>query len=308
MVLDDLQRLPTLLSAPRLPADTLNSPNDLIPEEFQGIKAENEVEKVHNVALWDVATGILDESVSLSFSTNWMFLPGLLHTSIPLLSLFLNTTTLTQIDWTPQTITLTFILHLCAALIGMTVMASHFGFLVVGVSDFRRREYFQRRLSAVMSDGYVMVKGEVVKIPMDRAHNVAAWWYLRACLQDWGLSYFRRISAYTGFFLVYVGLLVAIALIQSYIIQGTVENSVYAYVILHSFSLSGLIGGMIIYGNKYNESRKRAGLFLAQRKVDIETEIAYISRHQRHIHLRYATSRLVRNMLSVECCGIGGRE
>ncbi|KAI8847762.1 hypothetical protein BC829DRAFT_395492 [Chytridium lagenaria] len=223
---DAQQRLPPLFSAQTLPEDPSNFSNDAKVEI--PVETEHGKDQSRYVALWDVATGIVDESMSLSLNLNWMFLPGLFHTSIPLLSFFLNTNILTRIDWSPHTITMTFFLHLFVALFGMSVMAKHFGFLMVGISDFRRREYFQRRLSAVMNDGYVRAGGEVVRIPMDRAQNIVAWWYLRACLQDWGLNYFRRISAYTGFFLVYVGLLVVIVLVQSYVVQGTVENSIYA--------------------------------------------------------------------------------
>ncbi|KAJ3208319.1 hypothetical protein HDU67_006804 [Dinochytrium kinnereticum] len=180
------------------------------------------------IKLWDVATGIIDESMSLSTNTSWMYLLGLLHSAIPLLSFTIDysyglvkraqlktplnriTVQIPPIEWTPRTIAVTFFLHIFSFMIGITVMTHHFGFLLVGISDFRRREYFQRRLSAIINDGYVRIrKGD------------------------------------SDEYEVYLVVLVGIALLQSYVLKRAVETSIFGYVILHSISLCGLIDIMV---------------------------------------------------------------
>ncbi|KAJ3208320.1 hypothetical protein HDU67_006805 [Dinochytrium kinnereticum] len=139
--------------------------------------------------LWYVASGILDETSALSVNTAWSHFPGFLHASIPLITFGINYSngTMPPIDWTPRALAITIFLHLSSFLIGFKVMSDHFGFLLVGISDFRRREYIQRRLSAIISDGYVRIRKpgavdgsmldyKVVKIPMDESQNIASWW------------------------------------------------------------------------------------------------------------------------------------
>ncbi|KAJ3208321.1 hypothetical protein HDU67_006806 [Dinochytrium kinnereticum] len=268
------------------------------------------------ITVWEVADGIIDESMGLEISVMWMSLPGLMHILVPFIAFVIDIRagTFPNVDWDFKTIIINVIVFFSSSIFSFIIMGAHFGFLLVGITDFKRREYFQRRLAAIVEDGFVRIAAQdvdvessmpltsttgtsaskskkvgveedqqytVYRIPMDRPQNLVAWWYLRACLQDWGLTYFRRISLYAGFFLVYVFVLIGAAFINMYFTEQVLETPIILYVTLHGAVLCSLIGVMIFYGERYNQNRRRAGRCLAQKKVELEAEYSDICRRHR---------------------------
>ncbi|KAI8847761.1 hypothetical protein BC829DRAFT_395484 [Chytridium lagenaria] len=230
--------------------------------------------------------------MGLEVHLGWMWVPGLLHTMVPLCRfgwmqvqggshLILNGQPKTSLS-TPSSTS--------SPLTSLSRHVPTLWFPHRRHHRFQAPRYFQRRLAAIIEDGFVHVSLSkdtedpqyvIHRIPMDRPQNVIAWWYLRACLQDWGLTYFRRISLYAGFFLVYVFILIAVAFVQMYFVERALETSVILYVTLHGAVLCGLLSIMIFFGERYNQNRRRAGLCLSQKKVELESEYSDITRRLR---------------------------
>ena len=88
------------------------------------------------------------------------------------------------------------------------LMLTNNAFLLIAIMDTQRREFLQRRMNAILMDGFVIRPNqdpkadhgseEVERFNMCNPRNLIAWWYLRLVLQNYGMSYYKRINAYCG--------------------------------------------------------------------------------------------------------------
>ncbi|KAJ3414930.1 hypothetical protein HDV05_005879 [Chytridiales sp. JEL 0842] len=268
------------------------------------------------VSVWDVAAMILVEAQLMHANLKFYYPAVFIHLLLPLFSVLMDvyayqkTTLLSlnrdQVMWMIVIHTL----HACAS---GYIMWLFLAYLAVGSADFKRRNFIQKRLNAILADGYiripcqdvsmskkdprldigsdamdvglVMKNARIIRIPMANAQNILAWWYLKAVVQDFGLPYFRRIMMLGSFFLVYCIILITWLYLSLFMYNTAPDSHLIMYVTYHGVLICYLISVLIRYGGSYNQQKTESSLRLVRRKVQVQEELMFVQRQIRDVEV-----------------------
>jgi len=161
---------------------------------------------------------------------------------------------------------------------------TNFGYLFAGITDFSRRRLIQRHLSMIITRGYEPLVSQRAKdgpqfflergpllFDLTVPENVAAWWASRQVLEDFGLTFYRRINGYTGAFIIF-----ALAMIISlyYVVftgQHIASVAIFVQVGYSFVILLIIISLLVMYGGRTNQIRREQSLIFLRKKVLLET-------------------------------------
>ncbi|KAJ3312225.1 hypothetical protein HDU76_002917 [Blyttiomyces sp. JEL0837] len=256
---------------------------------------------ISRLSLCDTAMTLLAEAQELYVDLRWMFLIGVLHALVPLISILIDNGTGKRsiFDRSTQLFIVDWFIYAMSTFASFFLMSTNVGFLIAGITDFKRREYLLRRLNFILDEGHIrapsyLENGEIddrpetlefapiLRIPMTKPRNIIIWWHLRACLQDWGRPFLKRILLYTGLFMLYVMAILLLLFIQifSSAESPSIETDLILYACLHGLFMGGLLSSVLLSVDKYNSHRVASLSMLQKKKLALEMDYDTLCRQE----------------------------
>ena len=250
--------------------------NELENKAETNNRTDDERDEVYKVNAFDLAYSLIQASQEIKVDFTAVNVVTLLHCLTPSIVRLIEGK-----PWAWDNNWYCYIAVVAHFYVNFFLMSSNFAFVVIAGMDIHRREFLQKRLNGILSDGYIIKPetfgktDERVRLNMTHPNNVLAWWYMKLVLQDYGLQFFKRINAYTGLFSMFSMALVGF-LIFGAIMPEVLDTTTVVLAILNAIVMFVAVTLVLVHGDETNHIRRVHATTIIHNRLDLESRITRI--------------------------------
>lgn len=233
--------------------EAIHRSNSIAPQP----EVEKATDKPRTISAWDLAFSLIKESCHIKFQGYWTLIVAFIYSFLPLLVRVSLGKSYAAEDTSAH-----YAITWLSVYLNFFLMWTNCAFLLIAKMDTHQREYRQRRLNAILFDGYItnpevephfVKEGRIynpidrlIRLDMTKPKNIMAWWYTRLVLQHFGLVYYNRINIYCAYFVMLSIGMIAVIFFEAFT-GGSVDPSSIAVAIFVALFVILCINSTVSY-------------------------------------------------------------